>query len=521
MEKTNGGIVFGDALNTDEIIFAPKAQKIQIPICDKTVTTEISEDFTLPDYLPEIRRLLRITPSVTPPSRYIGNDIAEFSGNVGWSVLYVGGDGSLSNAQLSSAYEAAAEFDGDVELDPDSRFEAVDEITPESIVGRVTAPRKLNIRCRLRHRIRAFGERAVEPQIYGDCSADSIKKLTATLPACRMVYATDDSLELQDSFPLMENTKIIATHGEVIINDTKCEDGEIVCKGFVNVTVLSSVGEGELITAERKIPFTANPIAELDGDGWSCRAHGVITHLSPEITDSDVTLRLNVCTVCEAQKNLLTQFTTDIFSTESECDPTREIISVPCALICDSFSIGHDGSAAIEGLPEGASVVDTHCAAEADTVTLENGKYILQGKCRYNVLYKGNNEYSARESEFPFKCELCDGNIEPTDFSADLTVMSCKVKPEGENMAYSAEITAAVRMWASSEVEAICESNFGPEISGRTAAFTVAYPSSSDTLWEVAKRYSVDPVELAAANGIRYKSLSDTTSLDGVKYLIV
>jgi hypothetical protein len=456
MEKTNGGIVFGDALNTDEIIFAPKAQKIQIPVCDKTVTTEISEDFTLPDYLTEIRRLLRITPSIPAPSRYIGNDLAEFSGNILWSVLYVGGDGNLANANLSSAYEASADFDDGVECDPESNFEALDEISPESIVGRVTAPRKLNIRCRLNHRIRAFGERTVETQIYGDCSSDSIKKLTYTLPACRMVCAVDDSLELEDSFTLGEGARIITMQSDVIVNDTKCDNGEIICRGNVNLKMMAYTGDGDMTITERKIPFTANPFAELDGDGWSCRAWGKVAHSYSETNGSDAVCRLNVCIVCEAQKNLPTQITTDIFSTESECDAIHETISVPCAMLCSSFRLNHDGSATIEGLPEGASVIDSGCTAEAESITLENGKYILKGKCRYNVLYKGNNEYSARESEFPFSCELCDGSVEPTGFSADLTLTGCKVKPEGENMAYSAEITAAVRIWANSEIDAIC-----------------------------------------------------------------
>ena len=107
MEKS-----IGDIISTDEIIFAPISQAFQMPVCNKSVITEISEDLTLPDYLPEIRRLLRVTPVVSIPSQYVNGSMAEFSGNVNWNILYVCGEGTLSEATFSSPYEVSVDFDG-------------------------------------------------------------------------------------------------------------------------------------------------------------------------------------------------------------------------------------------------------------------------------------------------------------------------------------------------------------------------------------------------------------------------
>ena len=38
--------------------------ELQLPVADKIVTTELSGDFTLPDYHPEIKRLLWVNASV-------------------------------------------------------------------------------------------------------------------------------------------------------------------------------------------------------------------------------------------------------------------------------------------------------------------------------------------------------------------------------------------------------------------------------------------------------------------------
>ena len=55
---------------------------IQVPINEKNVITEMSNDFTLPDYQPEIKRLLHVSASVLPPTKYVGDSESELSGGI-------------------------------------------------------------------------------------------------------------------------------------------------------------------------------------------------------------------------------------------------------------------------------------------------------------------------------------------------------------------------------------------------------------------------------------------------------
>ena len=45
--------------------------KLTLTLCDKTLRSEVSEDYTLPDYQPEIRRILHVIPTVLPPAKYV------------------------------------------------------------------------------------------------------------------------------------------------------------------------------------------------------------------------------------------------------------------------------------------------------------------------------------------------------------------------------------------------------------------------------------------------------------------
>ncbi len=503
----------------DELVFAERPKKLQLRVCDKTVLTELSEDFTLPDYQPEIRRLLSVTPSVSPPSNYISRGLAEFAGNIDWRVLYIGADGELAEVKLASPYEVACEFESDDVLDTDAP--AADDVTAENVVGRVTAPRKLTVRCRMKHRITVWGDKNSELEISGTASPESIKKLTRTLPANKVVAGVDDSVELEHIFSIGEGAKTIGARTNTVIDSAEADGIGIVCRGTacVKLLYLDTLKKPQIL--EQRLPFTANASAPVEGDGWSCRAFGTVTDISADQNEGEALCRLRLTVCAEAQKNLPIRFTTDIYSTSNECSKSVEALTLPCSLLCGHYPFVHDGSANIEGLFEGARVVDADCTAEANELLLEKGGYVLTGNCRYSVLFEGNEEYSVREIELPFRCELGTGAELPSDFYADISVLSCKVRPEGENYAFSAELSAALRACSESETEMVCSAEFNGERDLSRAAFTVAYTSTDDTLWDIAKKYAADPTALAESNGLLVPDPAAPDSLAGIKYLVI
>ena len=86
----------------------PKGGYVQLPICDKSISSETAADFTLPDYQPEIKRLLRVSATVLPPSRYVGDRECEITGNIDYYVLYIGSDNAIYCAPLTGDYKISA-----------------------------------------------------------------------------------------------------------------------------------------------------------------------------------------------------------------------------------------------------------------------------------------------------------------------------------------------------------------------------------------------------------------------------
>ena len=101
----------------------------------------------LPDYLPEIRRILRVSSRILPAGKYIGGAKAEFAGTVVHSVIYTGETGALAAANLSSDYEFSVPL-GEQAQNCDPIVYAKSEI--DSVVCRLGGPRKLSIRTKIK-----------------------------------------------------------------------------------------------------------------------------------------------------------------------------------------------------------------------------------------------------------------------------------------------------------------------------------------------------------------------------------
>lgn len=521
MDKYGVNTNFNTVTSPDEIIFAKSSKKVQLPLCDKTITQELSEDYSLPDYLPDIRRLLGVNVRFPEASKYIGGDIAEISGNACFNVIYTSGGGNLNCAEISVPYEVSAELDIGERTFPDSEFILFDEIKADTVNTKVTSPRKLSLRSRLAHRIRAYGDTDVDSRIFGDVEERSIQKLEHALPVCRVTCGTDDSITLEDSFALPEGAHAVAVNASCCIDTVSERDGNVECNGYVNLKLAVCTPDSSPSFTERKLPFVSSPVLSLDGDGYSFRAYGKISDISVEATDGNAICKISLCVCCDAQKNVPTIICSDIYSTKNDCEAELTFYKLPLSLCCGNFTAIHESSAAIDGLFEGAEVSDVSCCAECTSVTFENGHYILNGFCKYNVIFTGDSEYASRVSEFPFSAHICDGNDEINAYFADLSVKSCRLKKEGENFVFSADITAALRICGATDITSVSEADFLSPHKTSRSAFKIAYPAPDETLWDISKRYFADPVRIAKANGIKASAPDAADSLNGIKYIII
>ena len=75
--------------------------------------TEVVCEYTLPDYFPDIKRILHVFSDVRKTGMYVSDDKIEYEGCVNCSVLYRGEDKSLQCAEFKAEFSDRIQIKGE------------------------------------------------------------------------------------------------------------------------------------------------------------------------------------------------------------------------------------------------------------------------------------------------------------------------------------------------------------------------------------------------------------------------
>ena len=119
-----------------------------------TVFCDVSEEFSLPEYEPEIKKILRVSARVLPAGKYVGSGRAEFAGTVAYGLIYMGAENEIACVDLSSDYEFAVPCSGgEPAVYADTRA--------DSVLCRPLGPRRLQFRTKLKSRVQMLSKAAL------------------------------------------------------------------------------------------------------------------------------------------------------------------------------------------------------------------------------------------------------------------------------------------------------------------------------------------------------------------------
>jgi len=312
--------------------------RIQADVCDKQVLTELAVDLSLPDYLPEIKRLLRVRAVATPPDKYIGAGNAEFSGRIDYSILYSGNDGAIYSASETGDYKfnVPLEMTSDYELNEGVVCDV--DTVPDMTVGRVAAPRKLSVKCRLRSRVRIRGTRLLQEQLQGG-GQEGLQRLCGQVEVARCFSGIGEPLTLGDEILTDADSadlRVISADAEVFVSEAVSGSGTVNCRGEVSLHLLCCHENAPLppITLSRRLPFS-HAVA-VDGVEVNCDAcaDGNATDLHITVEEGRILCEAVVLLRARAQRNEHVSYTRDLYSTAAD----SQTHTTPLVLSCRALS---------------------------------------------------------------------------------------------------------------------------------------------------------------------------------------
>ncbi len=482
---------------------------ITLPICQRILNTDVSEDFTLPDYNPEMRRVLYVKESLLPPARFISSNKLDVNGVVDYTLVYISNEGKLCSAPLSAEYAFSMPLDNLSDFDMNEGVSVMVHSAAESSSVRVSSPRKLQIRSHLRSNVSVWGKKESMPDIQGIEDRSSLQMLRVECPCADIICESSDAVTLSDEYILpSEDCRVAVADSAVVVDNCRVDGDAVHISGEVLLRMLVMCdGESRCERVVRKLAFDAE--SELDGvdmgENSLCRADGSVTDISLNVEEGKVQIEASLTLeVCVAQ-NRNTEYTCDIYSTKQNDDIVMREERLPVILENRSFNLTQTERVSREdvNIPEDCQITDTWASAIVEEVTWEEGKYILRGNCKYNIVCLSEGEYSCCEVKVPFKYET-EGQRELAGFDAMVEVASCRASAEPEWLNMNAELCIACTLTGSESVSMVESVSFTDERSAPQGEWTVYYKGDSETPWQIAKRYGVRPEDISFSPESRF-----------------
>lgn len=229
-----------------------------------TLTQEETAETIVPDYCPDIARIIETDGKVYLHSRELRDGKAELSGTVRVTVLYTP-DGEGGVRTLEFAIPFSVESDG--RSLPGCQYLAA-ETEPEFLEARMLNPRKIFTHCKLVTRLTGYQRRPFS--FCTDVAAEErlrVEKKQETQHAILLTHIAEKDFTFTEEVNLSPGREVAA---ELLTNqisstvtETKIVGSKLIFKGIFSISLLYRTASGECGSTTAELPFSQ--IMEVEG----------------------------------------------------------------------------------------------------------------------------------------------------------------------------------------------------------------------------------------------------------------
>lgn len=495
------------------------------PEFDFYVTGDAGGEVTMPDYYPEIRRVVCTTAKALPDSKFLSDGILEFGGTVAFSVLYIGDDNTLNCVNYAAEYSQSQSLPSQV-----TAGSIWVETAAENPQCRVLAPRRISLKARLRTRIsadtagecslRALGADGRDAGGAGKSTLEELFETLDTVERHRAGATANVSGEIRER----GCTKPVACDGDVCVSSVTAGRDMVNVKGSVYIRCIVLSNDGLYSTVTAVLPFEEDISADGAAPGDISAAWGRVASVSVASDDAsddgEIKLDAEFDIDVEWCRPIKVTVTKDVYSTEFETDTHREDFDVLSLLGCSSGALSVTGDMHRENSGEGGRdyLVFATASPVFEKAECRDSKLCLSGNCIFKAYIASDGDISVEEVTVPLKYEvpaLCGCTNGEIVWRAQPSAIEVHGRLDGDRLNLSAELcifTEAVRKYRADPVSEVIMS--APRACGAEGGcIRVCYPREGEKVWEIAKRHGAAMSELERINRISGDGVCDRTPI--------
>ena len=214
------------------------------------IYTECATEYTLPDYLPEVRRVLSVQGKVMPEGRYVAKGQAECSGSCLFSLFYTDPVGDLASLSVLLEYQ----YVSSTEIGEGEEAQFFETVCLEQVSCRLVGPRKLQLRGMVVSRPKWWVSKPAQDFPEEEGSLEFLQKET---PSKITFPFFGDKKSVSAALPLSGGVgmQLLSADGCVFVRELSEHQSGVNAKGEVKLEAVLVGEDGMPFSVSTKVPF--------------------------------------------------------------------------------------------------------------------------------------------------------------------------------------------------------------------------------------------------------------------------
>jgi hypothetical protein len=481
-------------------------------------------DLTLPDYCPDIGKILKCQISAGVQSRNISGDQLNIEGNSVLELLY-----SDLEKNTIRCFKTEIPFSQNLNIKNSSQFSAATfDIKREYINCRAISPRRIDIHGAFSLKINVFGTKNCE--VTNDIASDEIKQKKSDVSFSQLNSLLQHQINISEILDLGtdKNAPEFIIKSDLNISDINCSasDERINIKGKVNIKILyiSDIETGKTDSVENEIPIneTIDAPGVMD-DNIFMIIPEIIYHEEKISADSEsignlINEELKIMMTIFAFQDDETKIIDDAYSTEYETE-----------LSCENFKFKKFSGALNENIIHKEiiknsdnkffKILDIWSNSYSVGMSQKDLNSSFEGKINLCILALNPDFvpfYIEREIKFSKELyENIDSKISDSYIFMSITDIDYKIINNDE-IEVKLNIQIIANMYNESEynlVENITSNESSPKIKDLSTALTIYYANAGEKIWDIAKHYGTTMEKIQDENDIDFEVLDSDRAI--------
>lgn len=466
-------------------------------VFDSTAEETLETDFNLPDYCPEIKRIIRcsLKADINTVQKQEGKVTALADACV--RLLYIGDNDKISSFEQSYPVQKIAESDKITQ-----QCAVTVKVNTDYVNCRATSPRRVDIKAMMTFVFNAVCKR--EENVLSSVSGSGIQTLKKDFVFADLKVVSEKSFNLTEVIELNSTkpviSRILNSSAYIVVSSKKIINNKMLLKGDCYIkTYYVSENDCEIESSEHSIPISQ--IIEVEGINDTCDTNIDINITACEAAakvDSsgetrliDMNIRVSVKVFAYENKNI--SLLTDAFSTECEIKNNIKHINV----ISDNtdFENSFINKVVLESI--GVSVEKIKavwCEELKYSTNLKNNACVIGGTYQVNVIYIDSDKQTGiirKPVDFEYKVDL-KNPADSINSRSSLQLCACSCTATGESkLEIKTEMMISGKIFSTETVRYICDINLSDRAGEHSdkCALTIYFCEKNERVWDIAKKY--------------------------------